>query len=106
MSYKRKGIKIFKLWLFCFQRFGCGLTDVGQINLKKKKYERDYRPIQEDCDCSTCKNYTRAYLHSVVTLDTVACHLLSVHNVAYQVNIIATYCFFTFLAITVFLLLQ
>ncbi|XP_075213037.1 tRNA-guanine transglycosylase [Lycorma delicatula] len=68
-------------------RFGCGLTDLGQINLKKKKYECDYRPIQEECDCSTCQNYTRAYLHSVVTLDTVACHLLSVHNIAYQVRL-------------------
>lgn len=67
-------------------RFGCGLTDLGQINLKNKKYENDYKPIQEECDCSTCKNYTRAYLHSIGT-ETVGCHLLSVHNISYQMRL-------------------
>lgn len=68
-------------------RFGSGLTDTGLISLKNKKYEQDFRPIDEDCDCSTCKHYTRAYLHCIVTLETVACHLVTVHNVAYQLRL-------------------
>uniref|UniRef100_A0A0A9XKY3 Queuine tRNA-ribosyltransferase catalytic subunit 1 n=1 Tax=Lygus hesperus TaxID=30085 RepID=A0A0A9XKY3_LYGHE len=68
-------------------RFGCGLVETGQINLKQKKYAFDFRPVQEDCECSTCKRYTRAYLHTIVTLETVACHLLSVHNVFYQLRL-------------------
>lgn len=68
-------------------RFGCGLVDTGQINLKQKQYQKDYRPIQEDCDCSTCKTYTRAYIHSIATIETVACNLLSVHNVYYQLRL-------------------
>lgn len=68
-------------------RFGCALVSNGQLNLKQKQYEADLNPIQKDCTCSTCKNYTRAYLHSIVTVETVACHLLSVHNIAYQMNL-------------------
>ncbi|RZF41101.1 hypothetical protein LSTR_LSTR002733 [Laodelphax striatellus] len=68
-------------------RFGCGLTESGQINLKKQAYQCDYRPIEEHCDCSTCQRYTRAYLHSIVTVDTVACHLLTVHNISFQMRL-------------------
>nr|XP_021194758.2 queuine tRNA-ribosyltransferase catalytic subunit [Helicoverpa armigera] len=71
-------------------RFGCALVSNGQLNLKQKQYEADLNPIQKDCTCSTCKNYTRAYLHSIVTVETVACHLLSVHNIAYQMNLMKT----------------
>ncbi|CAB0006790.1 unnamed protein product, partial [Nesidiocoris tenuis] len=60
-----------------FQRFGCGLVDTGQINLKHKKYAFDFTPIQDDCGCSTCKRYTKAYLHTIVTQETVACHLIT-----------------------------
>ncbi|XP_073994957.1 tRNA-guanine transglycosylase isoform X2 [Rhodnius prolixus] len=68
-------------------RFGCGLVDTGQINLKQKKYAKDYCPIQDDCECTTCRRYTRAYLHTIVTVETVACHLLTVHNVHYQMKL-------------------
>jgi queuine tRNA-ribosyltransferase len=68
------------------QRFGCALVHNGQLNLKQKKYAEDFQPIDEKCDCSTCERYTRAYLHTIVTVEAVACHLLSVHNIAYQVN--------------------
>ncbi|KAJ0181741.1 hypothetical protein K1T71_002463 [Dendrolimus kikuchii] len=71
-------------------RFGCALINSGQMNLKHKKYETDLQPIDKDCSCSTCKNYTRAYLHCIVTVETVACHLISVHNIAYQMNLMKT----------------
>lgn len=68
-------------------RFGSALVTEGQLNLKKECYAKDFQPIDENCFCSTCKQYTRAYLHSIVTRETVACHLLSVHNVAFQMNL-------------------
>ncbi|XP_042228119.1 queuine tRNA-ribosyltransferase catalytic subunit 1-like isoform X1 [Homarus americanus] len=68
-------------------RFGCALIDNGQINLKARDFATDFRPIDEKCDCETCKNYTRAYLHTIVTKETVACHLLSMHNIAYQMRL-------------------
>ncbi|XP_063601310.1 queuine tRNA-ribosyltransferase catalytic subunit 1-like isoform X1 [Penaeus indicus] len=68
-------------------RFGCALVDNGQINLKSREFINDFIPIDEKCDCSTCQNYTRAYLHTIVTKETVACHLLSIHNIAYQMRL-------------------
>ncbi|XP_046376211.2 queuine tRNA-ribosyltransferase catalytic subunit 1-like [Haliotis rufescens] len=65
-------------------RFGTALTPDGQLNLKNNTFARDFRPIDSHCPCSTCKTYTRAYLNTVVTTETVACQLLTVHNVAYQ----------------------
>ncbi|XP_045138151.1 queuine tRNA-ribosyltransferase catalytic subunit 1-like isoform X1 [Portunus trituberculatus] len=68
-------------------RFGCALVDYGQINLKNKEFSGDLRPIDEACDCSTCKSYSRAYINTIVTREPVACHLLSVHNIAYQMRL-------------------
>lgn len=58
----------------------------GTFVMKKNRFRKDFRPIDEDCVCSTCKTYSRAYIHSIVTKETVGCHLLSVHNIAYQVR--------------------
>ncbi|XP_072936521.1 queuine tRNA-ribosyltransferase catalytic subunit [Epargyreus clarus] len=68
-------------------RFGCALVNKGQLNLKHRQYEADLNPIDKDCDCSTCKNYTRAYLHCIVSVETVGCHLISVHNIAFQMRL-------------------
>lgn len=71
-------------------RFGCALINKGQLNLKQKIYESDMSPIDTKCDCATCKNYTRAYLHCIVSMETVACHLISVHNIAFQMRLMRT----------------
>lgn len=68
-------------------RFGCALVSSGQLNLKSKSFSKDFQPIDKSCDCTTCAKYTRAYLHTVVTNETVACTLLTVHNIAYQLNL-------------------
>ncbi|XP_012230723.2 queuine tRNA-ribosyltransferase catalytic subunit [Linepithema humile] len=68
-------------------RFGCALIKTGQLNLKQALYKTDLRPIDEACECSTCKGYTRAYLNQIVTIETVSCHLLTVHNVAFQMKL-------------------
>lgn len=59
----------------------------GQLNLRQTQYRKDSIPIDESCSCSTCKNYTRAYLHQIATVETVSCHLLTVHNVAFQMKL-------------------
>ncbi|KAG0261016.1 hypothetical protein BG011_001435 [Mortierella polycephala] len=68
-------------------RFGNALTATGTLSLRQAKYKDDFRPIEEDCDCITCKSYTRAYLYTVVTKETVGCHLVSIHNTAYQLRL-------------------
>ncbi|KNC78772.1 queuine tRNA-ribosyltransferase [Sphaeroforma arctica JP610] len=71
-------------------RFGTALVKSGTMSLKQRVYENDLRPIDEDCPCSTCKNYTRSYLHQIVTKETVACHLVTIHNIAYQLTLMKT----------------
>ncbi|KAK6196223.1 hypothetical protein SNE40_001488 [Patella caerulea] len=68
-------------------RFGSALVDTGLLNLKNKNFSEDFQPIDKNCQCSTCKSYTRAYLHTMVTNETVACSLVTVHNVAYQLRL-------------------
>uniref|UniRef100_A0A182SGH7 Queuine tRNA-ribosyltransferase catalytic subunit 1 n=1 Tax=Anopheles maculatus TaxID=74869 RepID=A0A182SGH7_9DIPT len=70
-------------------RFGCALTRAGQINLKQRTFAQDMRPIEDDCECSTCRTYTRAYLHHIVTVEPVACSIVSVHNVAFQLRLMS-----------------
>ena len=68
--------------------------DEGQLQLKKKIFAEDERPIDEACSCYTCKTYTRAYLNMVTAgEESNGSSLISIHNVAFQVfelNIIKT----------------
>lgn len=70
-------------------RFGTALTRKGNMALKQSKYKDDFAPIENDCHCSTCKSYTRAYLHTLVTKETVGCHLLTIHNVSFQLRLMS-----------------
>ncbi|KAH3799419.1 hypothetical protein DPMN_153027 [Dreissena polymorpha] len=68
-------------------RFGNALVPEGSLALKNKSFADDYQPIDAHCTCSTCRNYTRAYLHTVATNEAVASSLITVHNVAYQLDL-------------------
>ena len=68
-------------------RFGCGLVRTGQLNLRNKKYETDLSPIDERCKCSTCKTYSKAYIHSIINESSLMSSLLSVHNVYFQLQL-------------------
>lgn len=67
-------------------RFGTVLTARGNVNLRHKDHEKDFGPIDPDCSCFTCKNYTRSYLHMVVTKVPSACHLLTIHNLHFYME--------------------
>ncbi len=69
-------------------RFGSALIarHPGCLNLKSKQFAEDLDPLEEDCDCSTCRTHSRAYIHSVIKEPT-ACHLITVHNVAFQLRL-------------------
>ena len=68
-------------------RFGNALVKTGNLSLKQKKYEADFSPIEPDCTCLTCKKYTRAYIHMLIARDETGCHLITIHNIAYQLNL-------------------
>ncbi len=68
-------------------RFGNALVDSGNLSLKQKRYEDDFSPIDPDCPCLACKKYTRAYIHMLIARDSVGCHLLTLHNITYQLRL-------------------
>ncbi|GCC36027.1 hypothetical protein chiPu_0014518, partial [Chiloscyllium punctatum] len=71
-------------------RFGSALVPWGSLQLKNRQYAKDFKPIDEDCDCPTCKRYTRAYLHALFRNDTAALHHITIHNIAYQLNLMCS----------------
>ncbi|CRK98982.1 CLUMA_CG012005, isoform A [Clunio marinus] len=67
-------------------RFGCALVRTGQLNLKHKTFEVDLSPIDDKCKCSTCKSYTRAFIHAISN-DLMMCSLITIHNVSFQLQL-------------------
>ena len=63
-------------------RNGQLFTSFGNLNIRNKKYESDLSPIDKDCSCFTCSNYSRAYIrHLDRCNDILAGRLMSIHNV-------------------------
>ncbi len=61
----------------------------GQVNLKASRFREDTRPVDPDCDCTTCARYTRAYLrHLVVSAEMLAFRLISIHNLRFLVRLV------------------
>uniref|UniRef100_A0A3Q1KFW1 Queuine tRNA-ribosyltransferase catalytic subunit 1 n=1 Tax=Anabas testudineus TaxID=64144 RepID=A0A3Q1KFW1_ANATE len=68
-------------------RFGSALVPWGSLQVKHKQYAKDFQPIDPDCQCPTCKRHSRAYLHALFKSDTAAMHHITIHNIAYQLNL-------------------
>lgn len=49
-------------------RNGTLFTSKGNLDITKTKYAKDNRPLDEDCDCFVCKNYSRAYMHHLMRI--------------------------------------
>lgn len=63
-------------------RNGTAFTAEGRINIKRAEYRADPRPLEGDCECSTCRRFSRAYLrHLYVADEMLGLRLLSLHNV-------------------------
>ena len=62
-------------------RNGTAFTFGGAISLKGAAYREDFAPIEDDCDCFTCQNHTRAYLRHLLNVDEIlGLRLLTIHN--------------------------
>ena len=60
----------------------------GKINLKNAKYKMDFTPVDSECDCYCCKNYTKAYIrHLIVAEETFGQRLLSIHNLRFLIRL-------------------
>ena len=69
-------------------RMGTAFSSTGRMNLRNAKYTHDFTPLDHDCDCPTCRQYTRAYLrHLVKSKEMLGAILLSQHNLRYLLNL-------------------
>ena len=69
-------------------RHGQAFTRNGKINLNNAKYKEDFTPIEESCDCYTCKHYTKAYIrHLLNTGEMLGGRLLSIHNIRFLIRL-------------------
>jgi queuine tRNA-ribosyltransferase len=65
-------------------RNGQAFTSLGALNLKNARFAEDTAPLDAECDCPACRQFTRAYLHHVVKSgEIIAAMLLTWHNLAY-----------------------
>lgn len=65
-------------------RHGHFYTMNGKCNIKNAKYEEDFTPLEDNCDCYACKNYTKAYIrHLIRSEETFGARLLSIHNIRF-----------------------
>jgi len=73
-----------------FARSATLFTNRGRIRLTNRKYRRDFYPVEPNCTCYTCKNFTRAYLHHLfVANEVLSAILASIHNVHFYLNMMA-----------------
>jgi len=69
-------------------RNGHLFTSVGVVRIRNSQYRHDTAPLDPDCDCYTCQNYTRAYLHHLdKAREILGAHLNTVHNLRYYQNL-------------------
>ncbi len=62
-------------------RHSLAYTHRGKFSLRRGRYAGDFSPIDEDCNCSACKNYTRAYIHHLLKVnEMLGMRLVTVHN--------------------------
>ena len=63
-------------------RNGTAMTWNGKVVIRNATYEKDWGPIDNECDCYACRNYTRSYIrHLIKAKEILGVRLLSIHNV-------------------------
>ena len=69
-------------------RHGTLMTSQGRINIKKQQYRNDFTPLDPNCDCYCCQNYTKAYLHHLFRCNEgLGQRLMSIHNLRFLLSL-------------------
>jgi queuine tRNA-ribosyltransferase len=70
-------------------RHGALMTTHGRLNIKDGQYEKDFTPIDDQCDCQTCRHYTRAYIrHLYRSEEILGKRLMSIHNLRFLIRVV------------------
>jgi len=71
-------------------RNGMLFTSSGRLVIKNARHQDDQRPVDEECDCYTCRHYSRAYLrHLFMAREILSSQLNTIHNLHYYVGLMA-----------------
>lgn len=71
-------------------RNGTLYTSQGKMNIKREEYKMDPRPIDPECECYTCKNFSRSYLrHLYIAGEILSARLNSLHNLTFYLKLTA-----------------
>ena len=69
-------------------RHSAAMTSRGRLILKNKEFEEDFTTLDPECDCYTCRYYTKAYLRHLVKADEIlGARLISLHNIHFLQNL-------------------
>ncbi len=69
-------------------RNGTAFSKTGKMVMKNSQYKEDFRPLEDDCDCYTCKHFTRAYIRHLVNAgEMLGAELLSIHNLRFLIRL-------------------
>ena len=81
----RRGIDMFDCVLATrIARNGTAMTSRGKIVVRNSKYKEDFTPLDPECGCYCCRNYTKAYLRHMVNVgEMMGGMLLSLHNITF-----------------------
>lgn len=87
----RRGIDMFDCVLATrVGRNGTALTSNGKVVVRNGAYREDFTPLDSECDCYACKNYTKAYLRHMINVnEMMGGMMLSLHNITYLNNLMA-----------------
>jgi queuine tRNA-ribosyltransferase len=71
-----------------YGRHGSVFTSIGKLNIGNAKFTKDFRPLDERCDCPVCKTYSRAYIRHLLNLGEITgVRLMSYHNVYFYIRL-------------------
>lgn len=69
-------------------RNGTAMTSIGKVVIKNAKYIEDFLPLDPNCECYTCKNYSRAYLrHLYKAEEILSARLVTYHNLYFLIDL-------------------
>jgi len=71
-------------------RNGLAFTSCGKMRIKNARYKMDYAPVDKECTCPCCLNYTRSYIHHLFNINEIlGLRLLSLHNVTFYAKLMS-----------------
>lgn len=70
-------------------RNGTAFTSKGKVVIKNAKYLRDFTPLDSECECEVCKNYSKAYIRHLFNVDEIlGPRLLTIHNLHFLIQLV------------------